>query len=684
MSNPLLHRHEFPPFSSIEPAQIGPAFEQILADNRRAIEQLVTEPDNDSWERLVAPLDELADRIGQAIAPVSHLNSVMSDDALRQAYNQLLPRLADYNSEYGQNRPLFEAYQRLVQTPAYAQFDAAQRRIIDHALRDFRLGGIDLPADFQVRYRVINARLAELSSRFSDQLLDATDGWSLTLSDAERLRGLPKMAIEAARSRAQAKGEEGYLLTLEFPVYQAIITHADDRDLRLTLYRAYNTRASDQSAQPSQWDNGPLIEEILALRAEQARLLGFASYAELSLATKMADSPEAVEQFLRELAQRSRSKAIDEYAALARFAAADGIDPLEAWDVAYYSEKLRESAFAISQEALRPYFPLPRVLDGLFELIDRLFAVRFEEQSSFDRWHPDARLLALYSGDLLLGHLYLDLHARARKKGGAWMGGLRSRFLRQKNALQLPMAAVVCNFSSTEQGLPALLTHNEVLTLFHEFGHALHHLTTQVDYPAAAGINGVEWDAVELPSQLMENWCWQSAALKLISGHYQTQEPLPDEMLVRLLAARHFQSGTQMLRQIEFALFDLAVHRAEQALSAAEVQVVLDRIRAEVAVVQPAQWNRFQNGFSHIFAGGYAAGYYSYKWAELLSADAFARFEECGLFDAASGQAFAREVLQQGGSRNALDSFVAFRGRLPTIEPLLRHNGILQEGGHDE
>ncbi|HMW82977.1 MAG TPA: M3 family metallopeptidase [Pseudomonadales bacterium] len=679
MDNPLLQRHEFPPFSAIAPAQIGPAFEQILAENRQAIARLVSAPDSDSWAGLIEPLDELADRIGQALAPISHLNAVVSDESLRQAYNALLPRLADYNAEYDQNPLLFAAYQRLAQSPAHADLNATQQRIIEHALRDFRLGGIDLPAAQQQRYRQISARLAELSSRFSDQLLDATDDWSLTLDSAERLRGVPELAIAAARERAQGKGEAGYRLTLEFPVYQAVITHADDRDLRLEIYRAYHTRASEQSAQSPQRDNGPLIEEILALRAEQARMLGFASYAELSLATKMADSPERVEQFLRELAQRSRAKASADHAELARFAAADGIDRLEAWDVAYYSEKLRESAFAISQEALRPYFPLPRVMAGLFELIDRLFAVRFTEQSQFDRWHPDARLFALHSDDRLLGHLYLDLHARPRKRGGAWMGSLRSRFLRPQGALQRPLAAVVCNFDPPAPGLPALLTHNEVLTLFHEFGHALHHLMTEVDHPAAAGINGVEWDAVELPSQLLENWCWQSEALRLISGHYQTEEPLPDELLARLAAARHFQSGMQMVRQIEFALFDLSIHSAGHGLSVAEVQAQLDQIRAEVAVVNPPAWNRFQNGFSHIFAGGYAAGYYSYKWAELLSADAFSRFEQQGLFDRESGQAFAREILRRGGSRNALDGFIAFRGRPPQIESLLRHSGIGSE-----
>lgn len=680
MGNPLLQRHELPPFSAIEPAQIGPAFDQILSENRQAIARLVSAPDSDSWTGLITPLDELADRIGQALAPISHLNAVVSDEPLRQAYNALLPWLADYNAEYDQNPLLFAAYQRLVQSPAYADLDATQRRIIDHALRDFRLGGVDLPPAQQQRYRQISARLAELSSRFSDQLLDATDSWSLTLESAERLRGLPELAIAAARERAQGKGEAGYRLTLEFPVYQAVITHADDRALRFQLYRAYHTRASEQSAQLPQRDNGPLIEEILALRTEQAQMLGFTSYAELSLATKMADSPQRVEQFLRELAQRARAKARDDYAELAHFAAADGIDRLEAWDVAYYSEKLRESAFAISQEALRPYFPLPRVLAGLFELIDRLFAVRFVEQLQFDRWHPDARLFALHSDGRLLGHLYLDLHARPRKRGGAWMSGLRSRFLRPQGELQRPLAVVVCNFDPPAQGLPALLTHNEVLTLFHEFGHALHHLMTEIDYPAAAGINGVEWDAVELPSQLLENWCWQSDALKLISGHYQTEAPLPDQLLEQLVAARHFQSGMQMVRQIEFALFDLAIHSAGRGLSVTEVQAQLDQIRAEVAVVIPPAWNRFQNGFSHIFAGGYAAGYYSYKWAELLSADAFSRFEQQGLFDRESGEAFAREILQRGGSRDALDGFIAFRGRPPQIEPLLRHSGIGSKG----
>ncbi|RDE18883.1 oligopeptidase A [Motiliproteus coralliicola] len=683
MTNPLLQSHTFPPFQQIQPDQIEPAFDQLLADARAELDKLLQDPPCD-WT-LVQQLEAIEDRLGQAWSPVSHMNSVVNSDELRQAYNAVLPKLTEYHTEMGQNEALFNAYRELADSDGFADLAQSQRTLVEHALRDFRLSGIDLPDPQRSRYGELKKRLSELTSKFSENVLDATNGWSKQLDNKEVLTGLPDSAIDAAAQAAQARELDGYLLTLDFPSYFAVISYADDRELRREVYEAFSTRASDQGPHAGQWDNGPLIDEILVLRHELAQLLGFANYADYSLATKMAESSDQVVGFLRDLASKSRSMAqteLDELAAFAR--EQDGIDTLEAWDVGYYGDKLRQQRYALSQEQLRPYFPVNKVLDGLFGIAAELFDIEVEAEDSEGLWHPDARRFALKRDGEVIAHFYLDLYARSHKRGGAWMDECRVRRRLDDGAMQLPVAYLVCNFNPPVGDQPALLTHNEVTTLFHEFGHGLHHMLTRIEWAGVSGINGVAWDAVELPSQFLENWCWEPQALARISGHFETGEPLPAELLEAMLAAKNFQSGMLMVRQLEFSLFDFLLHRdyqpASEGQSATDVQALLNQVRAETAVVQAPAFNRFQHGFSHIFAGGYAAGYYSYKWAEVLSADAFSRFEEEGVFNKETGRSFLHEILEQGGSREPMALFKAFRGREPEVDALLRHSGIPAAG----
>lgn len=678
MSNPLLQPYDLPPFSSIRAEHVKPAIEQVLADSRARLKALLDNPPASwSWETLIEPLDEMGEQLSRAWSPVSHLNAVMNTPELREAYNSCLPLLSEFSTELGQNQKLFEAYSQLADSADFASLDEAQQTIVRHALRDFRLSGIALDPTGQKRYGELQLRLSDLQSRFSNQVMDATQAWSRHITDAGLLDGLPESAMAQARQAAQAKELEGWLINLEFPSYYAVMTYAHDRALREEVYTAYSTRASDQGPNAGEFDNGPLINEILALRQELAELLGYANYAELSLATKMAESTDQVVGFLRDLGQRSKPFAEQDLQALKAYAAEKGCADLQSWDVGYYSEQLRQHRYAISQEELKPYFPIDRVLQGMFGVVEKLYGIQLRETSDFDRWHPDARLFEVIEQGEVTGQFFLDLYARSHKRGGAWMDGCRDRRRLPGGALQRPIAYLVCNFTPAVGGKPALLTHDEVTTLFHEFGHGLHHLLTQVDYPAASGINGVAWDAVELPSQFMENWCWEPEGLALISGHYESGEPLPQDLLDKMLAARNFQSGLGMLRQIEFSLFDFLLHRREDPELSA--QQVLDQVRDEVAVFRPPAFNRFQNGFSHIFAGGYAAGYYSYKWAEVLSADAFSRFEEEGVLNTDTGRAFREEILARGGSREPMELFVAFRGREPKIDALLRHSGLTGE-----
>jgi oligopeptidase A len=676
--NPLLEPHLLPPFDAIRPEHAVPAIEELLAENRTAIEALVAQAERETptWESLAAPLESLNDRLSRAWSPVSHLNGTMNNPELREAYQACLAKLSEYSTWLGQHEGLFHAWQALKEGPAWAKLDESRRRAVDNTLRDFRLAGVDLDPPKKQRYGEIKARLSELGNTFSNQLLDATQAWHLDLTDESRLAGLPESALAALRANAEAKGQAGYRITLDFPSFFPVMTYAEDRELRREVYTAFVTRASDQGPHAGQYDNAPVMEETLALRRELAELLGFATYADLSLVTKMAESPSQVLAFLEDLAARAVPQAREEFADLETYARDElGMVELAPWDVGYASEKLREARHAISQEQLRPYFPAPRVVDGLFQVVERLFGVTFEEDDQAPRYHPDVRFFRILEHGEPIAGFYLDLYAREGKRGGAWMDECRVRRL-EGEALQLPVAYLTCNFTRPVGSRPALLTHDEVTTLFHEFGHGLHHMLTQQTVADISGINGVAWDAVELPSQFMENYCWEREGLDLIAGHVDSGEPLPAELLEKLQAAKNFQSAMGMVRQLEFSIFDLRLHHEIKAPSATEVQALLDAVRDAVSVVPRAAFNRFQNGFGHVFAGGYAAGYYSYKWAEVLSADAWSAFEEAGIFDPETGRRFRTEILEQGGARDAAELFRAFRGREPSVKPLLRHTGI--------
>jgi len=677
-NNPLLQAFDLPSYTAIRPEHVEPAVDRILADNRAAMSQLLEQQSGTpSWEGLVLALDELGARLGQAWSPVSHLNAVCNSPELRAAYEACLPKLSEYWTEIGQNQPLFQAYQKLAESPAAAGFDVAQKTILEHALRDFRLSGIDLPAEQQKRYGEIQMKLSELASKFSNQLLDATQAWTKHITNEAALDGLTDSAKAQMKQAAEAKGLDGWLISLEFPSYFAVMTYANDRALREEVYAAYCTRASDQGPNAGKNDNGPVMNEILALRQELAKLLGFANYAELSLASKMAETTDQVLHFLRDLGTRGKPFAEQDLRELQAFASEQGCSELQSWDVGYYSEKLREQRYSISQEILRAYFPIDKVLSGLFAIVEKLYGIQIKELSDFDTWHPDVRLFEISENGAHVGRFFFDLYARANKRGGAWMDGARDKRRTADGTLISPVANLVCNFTPAVGGKPALLTHDEVTTLFHEFGHGLHHLLTRVEHAGASGINGVAWDAVELPSQFMENWCWEPEGLALISGHYETGEPLPQDLLDKMLAAKNFQSGLMMVRQIEFSLFDFELHATHG--DGRSVLDVLEGIRQEVSVLRPPAYNRFPNSFAHIFAGGYAAGYYSYKWAEVLSADAFSKFEEEGVFNSATGRAFREAILARGGSQEPMVLFVDFRGRPPSIDALLRHLGLSQE-----
>ncbi|TLX61687.1 oligopeptidase A [Stutzerimonas nosocomialis] len=677
-TNPLLRDFDLPPYSEIRPEHVEPAIDAILGDNRVALQELLSRPaESLDWQTLVVGLDEMNERLGRAWGPVSHLNSVKNSPELRAAYEACLPKLSAYSTELGQNPDLFRAYQALANSPEADGFEVAQKTILEHSLRDFRLSGIDLPPVEQQRFGAIRMKLSELASRFSNQLLDATQAWTKHITDESALAGLTESAKAQMAQAAQAKELDGWLITLEFPSYYAVMTYADDRALREEVYTAYSTRASDQGPNAGQFDNGPVMAEILDLRQELAKLLGFANYAELSLATKMAESTDQVLGFLRDLARRSKPFAERDLAELRAFAAEQGLDELQNWDLGYYSEKLRQQRYSLNQEAVREYFPVDKVLSGLFAIVQRLYGIEIHELEDFDSWHPDVRLFEIRENGEHVGRFFFDLYARSNKRGGAWMDGARDKRRTALGELQTPVANLVCNFTPPVGERPALLTHDEVTTLFHEFGHGLHHLLTRVEHAGASGINGVAWDAVELPSQFMENWCWEPEGLALIAGHYQTGEALPRQMLDKMLAAKNFQSGMVMVRQLEFSLFDFELHATHG--DGRSVLDVLDTIRDEVAVIRPPANNRFPNSFAHIFAGGYAAGYYSYKWAEVLSSDAYSRFEEEGVFNAETGRAFRDAILARGGSQEPMVLFVDFRGREPSIDALLRHLGLTAE-----
>jgi len=670
MKNPLLDDSGLPAFSRIRPSHVEPAIQAVIDESRARVEEILAAAQPPRWDSLVAPLEALDHRLARVWAPVGHLNAVQNTEALRQAYNACLPILSDFSSELGQHEGLFRAFERVLAEEG-EQLSPGQRKILEDGLRDFRLAGVALPAAPRARFRQIMQELSTLGARFEENLLDATQAWRLEVRDEARLAGLPEAARERARQAARNRGLDGWALTLDFPCYHAVMCHAVERELRRELYAAWVTRASELGPTAGRFDNGEVMETILRLRHEAASILGFDSYAQLSLETKMASSVEEVAGFLGDLAERSRAAAKAELEAVQQFAG----QPLEAWDIAFWSERLREHAYEVSDEELRPYFPADRAMAGLFDTAAQLFGIRIVPGGEVDTWHPEVGFFRIEdAGGGLLGHLYTDLYAREQKRGGAWMDECVGR-ARVGGRTALPVAFLVCNFMPPVGARPGLLSHDDVVTLFHEFGHCLHHLLTRVDWPSAAGINGVAWDAVELPSQFLENFAWHPTVIERLSGHYLTAEPLPRVLLERLIASRNFQSAMQMLRQVEFALFDIRLH-ARGATDAAGVVAELDAVRREVAVVPYPAFNRFAHGFSHIFGGGYAAGYYSYKWAEVLSADAFSLFEENGVMDPVAGRRFRECILEVGGSVDPLDAFIAFRGRPPEPGALLRLAGI--------
>ena len=676
-TNPLLDFGGLPRFSLIRPEHVAPALESLLAEARAERERLLSENLTPGWDTLVQPLEDMNEKIQRMWSPVGHLNAVMNSEALRKEYDACLPKLSAYATEVAQDERLYAAYKQIAASDQYRSLDPAQRKIIDNTLRDFRLAGAELSGEDKKRFGEIQQSLAQLGSRFQNNVLDATQAWHLHLTEENQLAGLPEFAREMGAQAAAEKALEGWCFTLDGPSYLAFMTYADSRELRQQLYQAYVCRASDQGPNAGEWDNGSVIDEMLALRQEAAHLLGFENYAEYSLATKMARDVNQVMEFLKDLATRSRPTAKKEFDELSEFASKyDGTDTLAAWDIAYYSEKLREHRYAFSKEALRPYFPESQVLPGMFEVIHRLYGMTVEPLTDVETWHPDVKVYEIRQADgSVRGRFYLDLYARTGKRGGAWMDDCVSR-KRADGTVQTPTAYLVCNFSAPVGNKPALFNHDEVITLFHEFGHGLHHMLTQVDYVGVSGINGVAWDAVELPSQFMENWCWQREALDVIARHYETGKPIPDDLLDKMHAAKNFQSAMQMVRQLEFALFDMRLHAEFDPAGDRTVQQLLDEVRAEVSVIPTPAFSRFQNSFGHIFAGGYAAGYYSYKWAEVLSSDAFSKFEERGIFDRKTGSEFLHSVLEQGGSRDPMELFIEFRGREPDVEALLRHSGL--------
>jgi len=669
MSNPLLDTVGLPAFAAIKPRHVEPAIDQVLADNRAGIAALTQHEGAHTWASLVEAMESMQHRLDRVWSPVSHLNAVDNNDELRDAYNACLGKLTDYATELGQNRALFDAFESL-QKRLGDEFDEAQKKLVANTLRDFKLSGVHLDDETRNEVRSLMLELSTLQSKFEENLLDASNAWSYIVTDEAELDGVPAQAIARAASEARSRDVEGWWFGLDFPSYFAIAGHAHSESLRKRFYDAWVTRASDQGPHAGKFDNGPIMERILKLRHALARHIGFDNYAAYSLATKMADSTDEVMQFLRDLASRTHGIARDDFDELEASAGRS----LNAWDVAYYSEKVQKERYLVSDEELRPYFPVERAMAGLFEVTQRLYGVTIEQQPCGATWHPSVELYAVRDKDGdVLGQFFVDLYARDKKRGGAWMDECigRKHF---NDELRTPVAYLVCNFMPPSGRQPGLLTHGEIVTLFHEFGHTLHLLLTKVDYPSISGINGVPWDVVELPSQFMENFVWTDEVLPMISGHFETGEPLPEDVFERLLGTRDFQSGMHMVRQLEFALFDMRIH--QEYGNGKSVSTILEEVRNEVSVVPVTPNNRFANGFAHVFGGGYAAGYYSYKWAEVLSADAFSAFEETTTLDSSTGQRFRRAVLEIGGSMDAMQAFVNFRGRKPTLDALLRHTGI--------
>lgn len=688
MNNPLINLgdvsqlNQLADFNLIQAEHFLPALEARLADYKQLLAQCLKE-DLITWESFYLPLEAAEDKLELTWRAINHLNNVANTEAIRTAYQACLPKMTEFSSWLGQHKGLYAATRQLQSQSK--NLSQAQQQSLENSLLSFRLAGISLPEKEQAEFAANQQRLAELSNQFSNNVLDATQAFTKLITDEKDLAGLPATALASAKQTAEAKGKTGWLFTLDFPSYLPLMTYAENRQLRQEVYLAFVTRASELGLQADKLDNSQQMEEIMQLRLIQAQLLGYKNYSELSLARKMATSTDEVMNFLQELAEKAYPQAQAEMQELADFAkqeaaGQESLEKLEAWDIAFYSEKLRQQKFNLSQEEVRPWFPAPQVISGLFKLTQQLFDVEITQQADFPSWNEQVTYYQVsYQGEVISG-FYLDLYAREGKRGGAWMAEAKNRRITDQGT-QLPIAFLNCNFTPPVGDEPSLLTHTEVLTLLHEFGHGLHHLLTQVDVSAVAGINGVAWDAVELPSQFMENFAWQAEGLAHLASHIETGEPLPAEMLDKLLAAKNFQAAMALVRQLEFALFDFKLHLSTEAPNAAKIQQLLDEVRQQVSVVPLAEENRFQHAFSHIFAGGYAAGYYSYKWAEVLSADAFAAFEEANasgqsLINSAMGEKFKQAILAKGGSQPAMDLFVEFRGRKPSLDALLRHSGI--------
>ncbi len=677
-NNPLLDVEGLPRFAAIRPEHVGSALDALLVSNQAVIGQLESAVRDDAdWESFAQPLEDLEDRLQKMWSPVSHLNAVADTEDLRDAYQNSLEKLTAYRAALGQNKTIFQGYRNIQAHADFSGLDAAKRKVILNAVRDFRLSGVELEGKERARFKDIITDLATLSNKFEHNVMDATDGWALLLDVPADLAGLPESAITLARKTAESAGHSGWQFTLQAPSYMPFMRYSERSDLRRQMYEAFVTRASDRGPQADRWDNTTLMTQILGLRQELAALLGYSNYAEYALVDRMASSVAEVEGFLIDLISRARPQAQRELQALEDFAGrSTGDNVVAPWDIAYHSEKLRQATYHFDQEELRPYFPLPRVLSGLFEIVNRLFGITVTKAVA-DVWHPDVMFYEIRDeGGEIRGRFYLDLYAREHKRSGAWMAECVGRYRRPDNAVQTPVAFLTCNFTQPLDDKPALLTHDDVITLFHEFGHGLHHLLSLVEEPSVTGISGVPWDAVELPSQFLENWCWEQGALDLVTCHVDTGEPLPDKLLQKLRGARNFQSGMQMVRQLEFGLFDFRLHVSAAQISADDIQRLLDDVRQQVAVVTPPPFDRFPHAFSHIFSGGYAAGYYGYLWAEVLSADAYNRFEQEGVFNTAAGRAFLQHILETGGVEEPLDVFRAFRGREPSIDAFLRHWGL--------
>ena len=677
-----------PDFSSIDPAGLAARLDTQLTHNHQVIEQLLTNKTGLNYSQLVPTLEQLGDEVDRLWGPLSHLHGVANNDDVRAAFDECLPKLTAYATQMGQNKALYLAFVGLLESNEFTQLSQPQQQFVRLQIQDFKLVGVALNPQEQSEYGQLKQKMAELSTQFSNQLMDATQAWSKHIIDSEDLLGMPLSALQQAQESAKAKSLDGYLLKLDFSCYHGVMTFAEHRSLRQEMYQAFNTRASDQGPYGGQFDNTQVMEDLIALRHKMACLVGFDHYADYSVATKMAESGRAVETFLLDLANGCKPQAQADMQQLAQFVATQGgPNPLAAWDIAYYSEKLRQDRYDLSQEELKPYFALTNVQAGLFEVVNRIYGIQVTPCQGVSTWHEDVGFYQVAHGGKEIGYFYFDLYARDQKRGGAWMDECRNRQFKANGQLQLPVAYLVCNFAPPVGDKPALLTHGEVTTLFHEFGHGLHHMMTNIDVAGVAGINGVAWDAVELPSQLLENWCWEEESLRLFAKHYQTEAALPEVMLQKMLAAKNFQAGMFVMRQLEFALFDLKLHMNFDPDAPQTVQSVLDAVREEVAVIKAPEWNRFQHGFAHIFSGGYASGYYSYLWAEVLAADVFSRFKDEGVFNQNTGAALWKDITGQGGSRDAMALFTQFMGREPSVNALMRNKGLANavvQGGSNE